>query len=257
MNFEHTQPADLDATGAINPWSEFRVDLAAERLRLLRELRDSSAPVILSDPDGNSLGTTLWAVDAGANRVNFSADPASTCLPRLVEADEIVAVAYLASVKLQFDLHDPVLVRGPSSCALQCPMPQEIYRFQRRGAFRVRTLERQSPVVHLRHPSVPEIGLALRVLDMSIGGCALWLPQDVPTLQAGTEFGAVRVELDSETKFDVELRLQHVSAVSGSDRCGAGARLGCEWQRLAGPAERVLQRWIDRTQQRRRLLTLG
>lgn len=256
MNFEHTQPAALDGAGGSNPWSEFRVDLATERLRLLRELRDTSAPVILSTPDGSSLGTTLWAVDAGADRVNFSADPSSPQLAQLVEAAEIVAVAYLSSVKLQFDLTDLVLVRGPSSCALQCAMPQEVFRFQRRGAFRVRTTGRLSPLVKLRHPSVPEINLALRMLDLSIGGCALWMPQDLPPLQAGTAFGAVRVELDSDTHFDAELTLQHVSAGGGDERQAAGVRLGCEWQRLGGAAERVLQRWIDRTQQRRRLLTL-
>ncbi|MEO5732907.1 MAG: flagellar regulator YcgR PilZN domain-containing protein [Rubrivivax sp.] len=256
MNFEHTQPAQLDASGASDPWTEFRVNLAAERLRLLRELRDTAAPVILSAPDGSNLSATLWAVDAGANRVNFSADPASTQLPRLVEANEIVAVAYLSSVKLQFDLHDPVLVRGHNSCALQCPMPHAIYRFQRRSAFRVRTPERLSPVARMRHPAVPEIQLALRVLDLSIGGCALWMPQDLPPLQAGTVFGTVVVELDADTRFEAELTLQHVSAGGGSDRSAAGLRLGCEWQRLGGSAGRALQRWIDRTQQRRRLLTL-
>ncbi len=256
MNFEHTQPAQLDAAGASDPWSEFRVGAAAERLRLLRELRDTHAPVILSAPDGITLSTTLWAVDAGADRVNFSADPGSTQLPRLVEANEIVAVAYLASVKLQFDLHDPVLVRGHNSCALQCPMPHEIHRFQRRNAFRVRTPERLSPVVRMRHPAVPEIPLALRMLDVSIGGCALWMPQDLPPLQAGTVFGSVMVELDADTRFEVELTLQHVSGgcsnSGGNDRPAAGVRLGCEWQRLSGSAARVLQRWIDRTQQRRR-----
>jgi hypothetical protein len=33
--------------------------------------------------------------------------------------------------------------------------------------------------------------------------------------------------------------------------------VGCEWRQLAGHAERVLQRWIDQAQKRRRLLALG
>jgi hypothetical protein len=37
----------------------------------------------------------------------------------------------------------------------------------------------------------------------------------------------------------------------------AGVRLGCEWQRLGGAAERTLQRWIDQAQKRRRMLSLG
>jgi c-di-GMP-binding flagellar brake protein YcgR len=97
---------------------------------------------------------------------------------------------------------------------------------------------------------MPEMVLSLRVLDVSIGGCALWLPHDVPPMQAGTQLGQVRVELDPQTRFSAALALQHVSSQGSS----SGARLGCEWRHLASDAERMLQRWIDRTQQRRRLL---
>ena len=33
---------------------------------------------------------------------------------------------------------------------------------------------------------MPEMALTLRVLDLSLGGCALWCPADVPPLQPGT-----------------------------------------------------------------------
>ncbi len=253
MSSLHTQVATLDNAGPHDAWAEFRVGLPAERLQLLRELRDRAAPVVLSAADGSALGTTVWAVDTAAQRLNFSVDPANLQLSGLVDADEVVAVAYLTSVKLQFELHELVLVRGQGSCALQSTLPDEIYRFQRRGGFRVRVPERHAPLARLRHPAVPEMQLALRLLDVSIGGCALWLPHDVPPLQAGTAFGSVRIELDAETRFDVRMTLQHVSG-TGHD-CATGARLGCEWQQMGGPAERALQRFIDRTQQRRRFLT--
>lgn len=254
-SFLHTQPAALDSDSLHDILAEFRVGLPAERLRLLRELRDRSAPVILSAADGSVLSTTVWAVDAGANRINFSADPQHSQLGPLVDADEVVAVAYLASVKLQFELHGLVLVRGHGSCALQCAMPDEIHRFQRRSGYRVRLPERHAPVARLRHPAVPDIQLALRLLDVSIGGCALWLPSDLPPLQAGTVFGSVQLELNAETRFETALTLQHVSGI-GSETA-AGVRLGCEWRPLGGPAERALQRFIDRTQQRTRHLTVS
>jgi c-di-GMP-binding flagellar brake protein YcgR len=94
--------------------------------------------------------------------------------------------------------------------------------------------------------------LALRVLDLSIGGCALWLPRDVPPLQAGTQIAGVMLALDAETHFTAGITLQHVSAQGGD----GGSRLGCEWRKLDPSAERALQRWIDRSQQRARLLTL-
>lgn len=256
--FADTQPAEFDAGSALDagpdPWAEFRVGLAQDRLRLLRALRDCSAPVILSTNDGCTLGATLWAVDAIQQRLNFSADPADPHLGRLVDADSAVAVAYLDSVKLQFALHGLLLVRGADSCALHATLPHEIHRFQRRNAYRVRAPDRHTPSALLRHPALPEMALVLRVIDVSIGGCALWLPHDVPPLQPGTLLGEVQIELDAQTSFTVPLALQHVSAHGAS---GRGARLGCEWHELSGSAARVLQRWIDRTQQRRRLLALS
>jgi c-di-GMP-binding flagellar brake protein YcgR len=98
--------------------------------------------------------------------------------------------------------------------------------------------------------------LCLRVLDVSIGGCALWLPADVPPLQAGTLVAEVLLDLDTDTRLTATMTLQHVSA-QGAAPGERGVRVGCEWRALSPASERLLQRWIDRTQRRHHLLTLG
>lgn len=250
--FQDTQPAPLGADGSFDRFAEFRVAHPREVMALLRQLRDGAVPVSLTGPGGTGLSTTLWSMDAAQGRLSFSADDGNPYLQSLVDGDEAVAVAYLDSVKLQFDLHALLLVRSASSCALQAEWPAELYRFQRRGAFRVRPNERLSPQARLRHPSLPDMGLTLRVLDVSIGGCALLLPNDVPPLQPGVRLGDVHIELDADTRFDVMLTLHHVTALHHDN----GVRLGCEWGPLGGHAERSLQRWIDQMQKRRRLLSL-
>lgn len=255
--FQDTRPAELDPTGGPDPWAEFRVHQRTERLHLLRELRDGSVPVILNASDGAALVTTVWAVDEAQQRLSFTANLALPQLERVVEADEAVAVAYLESVKLQFDLQGFVLVHGTQASTLQCRLPSELYRFQRRSAYRVRTSGPQGSVVRLRHPAIPDMPLTLRVLDVSIGGCALWLPDRVPPMQAGTLIGEAQVELDIETRFASAMTLQHVSSHGPAQSTHGGVRLGCEWKALGHGAERVLERWIARAQQRRRLLSLG
>ncbi|MBA4175221.1 MAG: flagellar brake protein [Leptothrix sp. (in: Bacteria)] len=260
--FDDTRPAELDSSGSSDPWSEFRVAQPQERLELLRALRDGGVPVVLNTPDGTSMTVTLWTLDAEQGRINLSVDAAAPQLQPLVEADETVAVAYLESVKLQFDLQDFMLVHGTGSSALQCRLPEEIYRFQRRNAYRVRTRGKHGPQARFRHPSMPEMLIELRVLDISIGGCALWLPPDVPPLQAGTLVAEVHIELDADTRLTSAVGLQHVAAQgpfhgSPGGNGTQGVRLGCEWRELPPAAERVLQRWIDRTQRRRHLLTLS
>ena len=248
--FEHTQPATLDAAGGVDPWAPFRVTRPQECLALLRQLRDGPVPVNLNGPDGSLLTTTLWSVDEASRRLSFTVNLGMPALDRLVEADEAVAVAYLDSVKLQFELQGIVLVRGALASTLQASLPAALYRFQRRSAYRVRPADSQTPKANFYHPGIPDMQLALRLLDVSIGGCALWCPQDVPPLQAGTVLGEVSVALDGDTRFTVSLQLQHISSLGLGNN---GLRLGCEWQRLSGSAQRLLQRWIDQTQKRRRL----
>lgn len=253
MAFLDTQPAPLGDDGN-DPFAEFRSSHPREVLALMRELRDSGAPVALSAPGGTGIAATVWTVDPDRGRLAFDVEPAEPKLDALVEANELTAVGYLDSVKLQFDLHDLVLVRSPRATALQGRMPARVYRFQRRSSYRVRTLERGAPVARLRHPSVPDMQLALRLLDVSIGGCALLLPERVPPLPAGLEMRGVVLELDTDTLLDVTLRVQHATSVQTKD--GTSLRLGCELLRLDGNTQRMLQRYIDQTQKRRRLLSL-
>lgn len=263
--FEDTRPAELDATGGSDPWAQFRIGSATERLRVLRNLRDHSVPVMLHGRDGATITTTLWTLDEARQSLGFTADADERRMARLVESHEVVAVAYCDSVKLQFDLHGLVRVRGATSSALQCSLPDEVYRFQRRSAYRVRPPAYPLPVAQFRHPEQPDMELALRIIDLSIGGCALWLPDDVPPLRAGTPLGEMRCDLDTETRFTATATLKHVSALthepddpSGGDiRPAGGRRLGCEWRPAGGLAERALQCWIDQAQKRRRLLTLA
>ena len=253
MRFLDTRPTSVSQHDSADPFARFRCDQPREVVSLLRSLRDGAGPVSLSGPSGANLGATVWTIDADRQRLAFDVEPGNAQLQGLVESNEATAVAYLDAVKLQFDLHDMVLVRSPRATALQVRLPRCLYRFQRRGSFRVRTLDRAAPTAQLRHPALPDMQLALRVLDLSIGGCALLLPDKVPPIPLGISLRGVRLELDADTLLDVTLRLQHASSIlSGAP----GLRLGCELLQLDAGAERSLQRYIDQTQKRRRLLSL-
>ena len=245
----------------------YRVSSAVERLSLLQQLRDSAAPVLLHTPGGNSLRTTLWVVDAAAGRLAFAVAAAELGAPhieQLLEPDEVTAVGHPGHLKLQFELHGLVLVRGAASAVLQAALPEEMLRFQRRETYRV-CPPVAAPVAYLHHPASPDISLALRVLDVSTGGCALRLPDDVPALTPGTRIAGVTIELDLNTRLRVDLTLQHVTHIGigpaaregqqGNDENGSsGARLGCEWHLARPDDQRALQRWIDQAQKRQRLL---
>jgi c-di-GMP-binding flagellar brake protein YcgR len=134
------------------------------------------------------------------------------------------------------------------SRVLNCLFPTAIYRFQRRSNFRVRPLHAPPPVVRFRVGPATE-PVELRVIDVSVTGVALLMPEGETQLDAGSQVTAVDVELDADTSFTANLRVMHVSVLKNDL---PGLRLGCEIEGLSGPALRSLQRFIDQTQKRRR-----
>ena len=232
---------------------DFRITSPVEIKAMLRKLADSNTPLHINAPDGAALTASLWTVDSLRGAISFSASLDDPQLQHIVHCDEAVVVGYLDSVKLQFDAVDMVVVHGARESALSCAFPEVMYRFQRRGSFRVRPVLRSSPLVRFRHPEMPEMSLSLRVLDVSLGGCALFVPADVPPLTPGITLNGVELELDGDTRFTATMRLQHMSSL---DEGAKGMRAGCELLRLPSDAERQLQRYIDQTQKRRRLMAL-
>jgi len=248
-----TQPAALDAQGHPGTNESFRVADPVEVKSLLKSLMDRGVTINLNGSNGSVYSTTLWSIDSAQAKIAFTADLMAPAVHRLVEADEAMAVGYLDQIKLQFDVADRMLVHGRQHCVLQAALPRELFRFQRRNAFRVRTLERSAPTARFRHPSIPEMVLELRVLDVSVGGCALFMPADMPMFEPGVDINDCAIELDAGTLLRGTLVVHHVTSIQPESR---GIRLGCELLHLDADARRSLQRYIDQTQKRRRMMSL-
>jgi c-di-GMP-binding flagellar brake protein YcgR len=249
-----TLPMPLDELAATHGGlTEFRLTSPLEIAAVLQRMCNDNVSLNLNAPNGAACSVHLWTVDRGRATISFSADADDPQLQAVLQNDEAVVVCYLDNVKLQFDVHDLVLVRSGLTSALKCDMPKEMFRFQRRESFRVRPILRNSPVARLRHPMIPEMQLCLRILDVSIGGCALFLPDDVPPLTPGVTLHGVLLELDQDTRLEIKLRLQHISSIHSD---ASGVRLGCEMIAPAHDSLRKLQTFIDQTQKRRRLMVL-
>jgi len=249
-----TRPAPLGGMSDDEGLDEFRVTSPREIQGLLKQLLDGSVLLNLNASDGSVFTSAIWTIDNTRGTVGFNADPNDRAMQALLECEEVVVVGYLDSVKLQFDIHDLVLVHGNKASVLSCPAPRVVFRFQRRNAFRVRPLMRAAPTARFRHPDMPDDDVSLRVIDVSIGGCGLFLPEDVPMMNAGVLIQNVRIELDIDTKLELSMRLQHVTAINAEAR---GVRLGFEFKRVGGDSLRALQRFIDLTQKRGKLMALN
>jgi c-di-GMP-binding flagellar brake protein YcgR len=249
-----TRPAPLDGMSGTESLDEFRVFTPRDVGTLLKQLLDGSVLLNLNGSDGRVFTTAIWTLDSSRGTIGFNADTNDPALQSILHSREVVVVGYLENVKVQFDIHNLVLVHGNRASVLSCPFPREMFRFQRRNAFRVRPLMRSAPVARVRHPDMTDTEFTLRIIDISIGGCALFLPADVPMMNAGVTVPGVRMELDDDTRLDVALRLQHVTSLNSEAR---GLRLGFEFVRPGGDTLRTLQRFIDLTQKRGKLMAIG
>jgi c-di-GMP-binding flagellar brake protein YcgR len=232
---------------------EYRITSAVEVDDLLQRLLNANALMTLSGPGGTSYTTMLWSVDSTRGIVCFSAETGDPRLQALLDTEEVVAVGYLNSIKVQFDLEGLVQVHGGGTAALNAQYPRVVYRFQRRSSFRVKPLVSSCPVARLHHPALPDMQLDLRVMDLSLGGVALFLPHNVPMVAAGVKIGQCFLDLDSDTRLEMGLIIHHVSVINPESQ---GARLGCELINVNGATERALQQYIDQTQKRRSALSL-
>jgi c-di-GMP-binding flagellar brake protein YcgR len=248
-----TMPMPLDALSAAHGGlDDFRISAPREIAAMLKQFQDGNVVLNLNGSNGAVFGATLWSVDVTRGKLSFSADANAPATQQMMDCEEAVVVGYLDSIKVQFDVHSLVLVRGPAGAAISTTFPRELFRFQRRNAFRVRPLLRSAPLARVRHPEIGDMQLGLRVLDVSVGGCALFLPDDVPGMQPGTVMNDVQIDLDVDTRLSVKLRLHHITAINPEAR---GSRLGCEFVDVTSNTLRSLQRFIDQTQKQRRLMS--
>ena len=243
--------ASIDGQSA-HEASDLRVNARAEISTILRQLRDDSVAINLSSPTGLLIATQVWAADPTTDTVSFIVDPDHPQMEALIESNEATAVAYLDSIKIQFDLEELMLIRGANECVLHCKFPKEIFRFQRRNSFRVAPVSRTIPKAYMRHPMIGDMQLELRVLDISMTGCALFQPHNVPPLEPGIHINVVNFLLDNGTRFTAKLHLQYVTALNSNQE---GVRLGCEIVPLDAEGQRALQRYIDQNQKQQRLQT--
>lgn len=138
--------------------------------------------------------------------------------------------------------------RDPASTAFDAPQPAPAHS-QRRAAYRVPGAGPRSVQVEFRHPAFPAMQLALCVLDLSVDGCALLVPPDVPAVAPGITIHRACLRIGNDVPYDVSLRVQHLTSIEPG---APGAHLGCRFAGLAPASARALQRYVDWVQRRGR-----
>jgi c-di-GMP-binding flagellar brake protein YcgR len=228
----------------------YRVDDGLEVVALLKRLCSERALVTLyAGVGGQFLVTTILRVDVAHNQVVFDFTTDEARRQMLLGAARATAVGYLDSVKIQFDLNlkkaDPA-----ATTELKCPVPAEMFRIQRRNAYRARPLASQPATCWIANAEAPGQREPMRLLDISLGGVALMAVSAALEIQPGMRLEHCVIELPGHDRFACDMVVRYLDqgarALTDKQRCG------CEFLGLSGSVLRLIQVYVNEVEQRRR-----
>ncbi len=157
----------------------------------------------------------------------------------LLGGDTLLVVAMLDRVKVQFGANDLRLKQSGDRATLHCAMPERIHRIQRRDAFRVRPSPLSGADCVVR---TPEGMRAYPLLDVSVGGIALSMPDGVPVPPIGHTWRHCHLDIAGYPAIPCELEVRFVG--TGLLEGSAGVRIGCVFVRPAPETERAVQVFV-------------
>jgi c-di-GMP-binding flagellar brake protein YcgR len=222
----------------------FAIYSRSEIVSLLRQLRDRHVLVtVYFDQAAGFAVSNVLDVNAGFEEVilDCASDPAAQT--SIYASIQLVVVAFLDNVKIQFTVGAAEPYRFDSRPAFRVRLPQQLLRMQRRSFTRRQPPSSRPAACLVPSPTGTGQYESVRVLDLSAGGLAMLAHPQHFELPMDRNVEHCYLDLPGVGQFSVTLRLRHV------DQLGDGEtrrRCGCEFVNLGASATRMLQRYLNR-----------
>jgi c-di-GMP-binding flagellar brake protein YcgR len=190
--------------------------------------------------------TTLLAVDDSGMWLEQS--PSDSENGKIIKSNQLIFVSSHLQIKVQFNATQASNVLYQGHPAFYLPLPQSLYRLQRREYYRLIT-PRTNPLhcVITKEPSPERKTREYIIMDISCGGVGLI------GMETDTEL------IPGQTYFDCQVELPEVGTITGtievknlvvlpSNSGREQKRAGCEFKNLDGASMILLQRYITNMQ---------
>lgn len=195
--------------------------------------------------------TALLAVNADFEELVFDGAPDETSQRRLLGSKQIVFVAFLDHIKVQFVARHAEATAFDERSAFRVRMPDQILRLQRRDFFRVRPPMSKPATCLVPHAADAKQYESLRVLDLSVGGLAVLAYPEKFELPTNRVIENCFLDLPGIGSISVSINVRHVDRVAKDDKA---RRFGCEFVDMAPQARVMLQRYVNRIDAEQRKL---
>lgn len=198
------------------------------------------------DDENQFILTTILAVDSPGLWLEQSPNAAEN--RRVAGSDKLVFVSSNLQIKVQFTASRAASVEYQGRPAFHLPLPDSLYRLQRREHYRLVT-----PVIRpLRcildsQPAAGKTPLEFIIMDISCGGVGLNCTESDTELIPGTSYPDCRIELPGLGTIKGTIEVKNL--VSLTARSGTRfRRAGCEFRNLDGASAILLQRYVTNMQ---------
>jgi c-di-GMP-binding flagellar brake protein YcgR len=218
-------------------YSKFEIDA------LIARLCDERVPMtVYWGRDGEFAVTQIMKVDAVRNEVQFDLPSQPLQQSQLLDAVELVCVAFIESVKLQFTVEAPRRSSSGGFPTFVSALPDRVLRLQRREYYRVRTPENLSASCLVPYSGDQAQYESLRVLDVSVGGLAMLAYPRHFDPSVVNVIDRCYLDLPGVGTVTVRMRVAHLATSAD----GQSRRCGCEFVDLSPQARMMLQRYVHR-----------
>lgn len=233
-------------------YSQFMLRTPGEIRLVLRGLFDKVAQVTVFFNEGKDMLLTTLA-KVGDDHLILDFGPSSEMNRKALEAPKHFCVASLDKVRVQFILREFVAADYEGRPSFRCALPDEVLRLQRREYYRLVT-----PIMRPLKCFMPipfaegEIYLHdASVFDISGGGVGLSAPPPNIPFDVDMSFDGCRIELPEVGSVSGTLQVRSLFAITL--RSGAQVqRAGCEFVKLPGPMQTLIQRYIIKVERERK-----
>lgn len=236
-------PADFDEH------SPFLVHNKNEIIHNLRLL--SKKPELVAVYFDNSAEFGLSAVlevipDTGTLLLDVPNDEVAA--HKVAQALKLVCVTQHNKVKIQFTCNRVVPIQFAGKAALATDLPQQLMRLQRREYYRL-TVPLSIPLVCYIPTADGEV-VEVSLVDISLGGVGIiGYPPDI-ALEPGRTYQNCRIELPETGTIVVDLAIKSAFDITLKNGIRT-RRSGCEFTRIPGTMQNLIQRYINRVERER------
>jgi c-di-GMP-binding flagellar brake protein YcgR len=218
-------------------YSKFEIDALITRL-----CDERVQMTVYWGSDGEFAVTQLMKVDAVRNEVHFDLPNQPEQQSHLLDAAELVCVAFIEAIKVQFTIAAPRRSSSGGFPTFLAGLPDRLLRLQRREYYRVRTPEGVSASCLVPYSGDNAQYESLRVLDVSVGGLAMLAYPRHFDPSVVHVIDRCYLDLPGVGTVPVSLRVAHVETCAD----GQSRRCGCEFVDLSPQARMMLQRYVHK-----------